>query len=214
MKTALIPIAAAILLSGCSLTQKSQSNQATTPQKTAPANLLTTGIDPNLSAETIAQLCESIVTKANADFASLETSTGTATLENVAGAFDNIIDDMMPIRHVWYMRSVHPDESIRNAATECSQKQSDFFTQVGLSKGYYERVAAIDTNALLELEKYMIEQSLAGFRRAGVDKDEATREKIRAMQQEITKIGNEFNKNIREDVRYVDNTIEHLNNCS
>ena len=210
MKTALIPIAAAVLLSGCSLTQNNLDNGATSAQKPASANILTAGIDPNLSAETIAQLCESIVSKANADFTALETSTGTATLENVAGAFDNIIDDMMPIRHMWYIRSVHPDESIRNAATECTQKQSDFFTQVGLSKGYYERVAAIDTNSLPELEKYMIEESLAGFRRAGVDKDEATREKIRAMQQEITKIGNEFNKNIREDVRYVETSIEHL----
>jgi thimet oligopeptidase len=37
----------------------------------------------------------------------------------------------------------------------------------------------------------------------GVDKDEATRQLIRDLQNEITAIGNEFDKNIREDVRSV-----------
>ena len=49
----------------------------------------------------------------------------------------------------------------------------------------------------------MVEESLAGFRRSGVDKDEATRQQIRDLQNEITAIGNEFDKNIREDVRSV-----------
>ena len=43
----------------------------------------------------------------------------------------------------------------------------------------------------------MVEEAVAGFQRSGVDRDEATRQKIRELQQsEITAIGNEFDKNI------------------
>lgn len=56
----------------------------------------------------------------------------------------------------------------------------------------------------------MVEQGLAAFTRAGVDKDQATRDKIRALRKEITEIGNVFDKNIREDVRYVTTTVEDL----
>ncbi|BDX08459.1 M3 family metallopeptidase [Planctobacterium marinum] len=172
--------------------------------------MLTDGIDPDMSAAQITKLCDGLLSKAKMSFEALENSSGPATLDNVVGAFDAIIEDMLPIRHVWHIRAVHPEESIRDAATACSEKQSDFFTQTGLSKGYYDRIAAIDLSKLNKTERFMVESALSDFRRAGVDKDEATRNKIRALQQEITEIGNEFNKNIRSDVRYVDATIEQL----
>ena len=96
-----------------------------------------------------------------------------------------------------------PDADVRDAANNCSEEQSDFFSQIGLSRPYYDRIAAIDTSSLNDVERYMVEESLAGFRRSGVDKDEATRQQIRDLQNEITAIGNEFDKNIREDVRSV-----------
>jgi len=181
-----------------------------TAEQDAGSKLLVDGIDPNLTGEQITKLCDEVVQSAYNSFATLESSTGAATLENVFGTFDNIIDDMMPVRHVWHIRAVHPDADVRDAATACGEKQSDFFTQTGLSKKYYERMAAIDTSTLSKKEKYMVETALASFRRAGVDKSEATRNKIRGLQQEITELGNEFNTNIRSDVRYVETSIEHL----
>ena len=56
------------------------------------------------------------------------------------------------------------------------QEQSDFFSQIGLSRPYYDRIAAIDTSNLNDVERHMVEESLASFRRSGVDKDEASRQ--------------------------------------
>lgn len=204
MKSAFLTLAVALSLTACSST----SDNAKHPEPAKP--MLISGIDPNLSGQQISALCDATMANAKAEFAALETDTSPATLDNVVGAMDQIIDNMLPIRHVWYVRSVHPDEEIRKSATACSETQSDFFTQVGLSKGYYERVAAIDLSLLSEVERFMVENSLSDFRRAGVDKSEAMRASIRALQQEITEIGNEFNKNIRSDVRHVDATIEQL----
>lgn len=200
MKSALLSLAVAGSLLGFAAHAEHHSQN----------KMLTEGIDPNLTSEQITKLCDDILAQAQTSFQALENSSGPATLKNVVGAYDQIIDNMMPVRHVWHIRAVHPEESIRDAANACSEKQSDFFTQTGLSKGYYDRVAAIDLSKLDNTERFMVEFALSDFRRAGVDKDEATRNKIRALQQEITEIGNEFNKNIRSDVRYVEATVEQL----
>src|SRR5690606_3524214 len=46
--------------------------------------------------------------------------------------------------------------------------------------------------------------TLRGFRLSGVDKDEATRNKVRELNDKITRLGQEFDKNIQEDVRYIE----------
>lgn len=207
MKHTLIALAACSALLGCNATD---SPDKTSSAAQPAATVLTDGINPAMTGEEITALCNSLVEEASSRFTLLEDATGPATLTSVVGEFDNIIDVLMPVRHVWYMRSVHPDASVRDAATACSQQQSDFFTRTGLSKGYYNRLAAIDTSTLSDTERFMVETAMADFKRAGVDKSDEVRDRIRALQKEITEIGNEFNKNIREDVRYVEATRADL----
>ena len=170
-----------------------------TPEK----NILIEGIRATANGEQITVDCEAALSEAKAEFTALEAQTGEATVETVFGQYESVSDALTGIGDVWYLRSVHPDAEVRDAANKCSEEQSDFFSQIGLSRPYYDRIAAIDTSNLNEIERYMVEESLAGFRRSGVDKDEATRQQIRDLQNEITAIGNEFDKNIREDVRSV-----------
>ena len=170
-----------------------------TPEK----NILIEGLRATANGEQITVDCEAALSEAKAEFTALEAQTGEATVETVFGQYESVSDALTGIGDVWYLRSVHPDAEVRDAANKCSEEQSDFFSQIGLSRPYYDRIAAIDTSNLNEIERYMVEESLAGFRRSGVDKDEATRQQIRDLQNEITAIGNEFDKNIREDVRSV-----------
>ena len=170
---------------------------------TPATNLMVDGIRATANGEQITADCEAALSEAKAEFAALEAQTGDATVEIVFGQYERVGDALTGIGDVWHLRSVHPDADVRDAANNCSEEQSDFFSQIGLSRPYYDRIAAIDTSSLNDVERYMVEESLAGFRRSGVDKDEATRQQIRDLQNEITAIGNEFDKNIREDVRSV-----------
>lgn len=199
MKTALLPFALAACLATSSLEAFAGEN-----------SMLITGIDPTLSGEQFTALCDKQLEQAKTEFTAIEKSTGPATLPSVMGAFDHINDVLLPVNHAWYMKAVHPDAAVRDAATKCSEHISDFYSSVGLSRGYYDRLAAIDISQLQGSEKYMLEKELNDFRRAGVDKDDATRAKIRALQQQITEIGNQFDQNIREDVRVVMATKEQL----
>lgn len=166
-------------------------------------SVLTEGIRATASAEQITADCETALGEAKAAFVALEAQTGKATVERVFGQYEVMTDALTRIGDVWHLRSVHPNADVREAANTCSERQSDFLSQIGLSRPYFDRIAAIDTTELTAVERHMVEEALEGFRRSGVDRDAATRQKIRTLQSDITALGNEFDKNIREDVRSV-----------
>src|SRR5678815_4365380 len=51
--------------------------------------------------------------------------------------------------------------------------------------------------------RWWMTRDLLEFRRVGVDRDEATREKVRALADELVTIGQEFDRNIPADVKKV-----------
>ncbi len=101
------------------------------------------------------------------------------------------------------LQNVHPEESLRQAAEKGIQDLSAFLTKLSLNRGLYEALKAVDIAKADADTKFLVEKNLADFRRAGVDRDEATRTKIEKLQEEITEIGQTFSRNIREDVRSI-----------
>ncbi len=99
--------------------------------------------------------------------------------------------------------NVHPDKLVRDAAETCERDVASYATSLSLNKDLYEAFAAIDTKGLDAVDKRFIDLTLRDFRRSGVDKDEATRARITALQDELVQTGQEFGKNTREDVRFV-----------
>ena len=72
--------------------------------------------------------------------------------------------------------------------------------------GVYQALAGMDLTGADPATRYYVERTLLSFRLAGVDKDDATREKIRVLREQLEKIGQTFGRNIRDDVRKV--TVE------
>lgn len=100
--------------------------------------------------------------------------------------------------------NVHPDKTVREAAEIIEQEVQQFATALSLRRELFEVFAAIDVSLLAEKEKRLVEKMLRDFHRSGVDKDDETREKIKSLNEELVKIGQEFDRNIREDVRSID----------
>jgi thimet oligopeptidase len=209
LKLIILPTLASLIFAGCQVKTdtdaKNEMASVASVQK-----ILIDGFDPNIDGPSYTALCDALIAKANINFAALEIATGTATLKNVFGTLDQIFFDLQDVRQSWYIKAVHPDQAIRDAATKCVEQYSDFSAKVSLSRGYYERLSAIDTSGLSKSNKYMLEQSLLSFRRSGVDKDQQTRDQIRSLRLEITEIGNQFDQNIRSDVGYVSTTLDEL----
>jgi Zn-dependent oligopeptidase len=101
------------------------------------------------------------------------------------------------------MENVHPDAGVRSAAETASQDVQAFVTALSLNRGVYDAVNAVDVGGTDAITRRLREHTLRDYRRAGVDKDEATREKIRALREELVKVGQEFDRNIREGTRSI-----------
>jgi len=93
--------------------------------------------------------------------------------------------------------SVHPDAAVRTACEELEQEISALHTETSLNHELFTRLAALapGTGATPD-ERRVLEHGLRDFRRSGVDCDEPTRKRIRGLQEELVKIGQEFDRNI------------------
>ncbi len=96
---------------------------------------------------------------------------------------------------------VHPAKPFREAAQVCEQEASQLLTDISLDKEMYNALASLDGSKLDSAGTYFLRTSLRDYHRSGVDRDDATRAKIRQLQDELVKIGQEFEQNIPEDVR-------------
>jgi thimet oligopeptidase len=102
------------------------------------------------------------------------------------------------------MSEVHPDEAIRDAARECEQEVSRFYSDLALDRDMYDALAAVDVSGADPDTKRFIEHTLRDYRRAGVDKSAAVRDRLKQIDEELTRLGQIFSKNISEDVRAIE----------
>jgi thimet oligopeptidase len=125
--------------------------------------------------------------------------------EAVVDAWDSI---SRPINGITGLCSLyfqtHPDGAVREHAAAAEQQLSRFGTELSLDRQAWERMAALDLGRASDpIARRIVEHALRDFRRAGVDKDEATRQRVRALREELVEIGQEFSRNIAGDRRTV-----------
>ena len=101
------------------------------------------------------------------------------------------------------IQSVHPTDKFRQAGEQIFQKVSSVATQLTLNRGVYEAIKGLDVSGADADTRYYVQRTLRDFRLAGVDRDDATRARIQALREELTEIGQAFERNIREDLRTV-----------
>jgi thimet oligopeptidase len=108
------------------------------------------------------------------------------------------------------LRSVHPDAAMREAGERCEQEAEALSTELALDPEVYAPLSRVDAAAEDEATRWYLFRLLRDFRRAGVDKDPATRARIRGLNEELVRIGQEFQRNIRDDVRSIEVAPEDL----
>jgi thimet oligopeptidase len=129
---------------------------------------------------------------------------GARTIGNTLRAYDDILLEVDAVgSQAQLIQEVHPDAQMRHAAEQMSQKVGAFTTQLSLHRGVYDALSALDTSGIDAETRYYVQRSLRDFRLAGVDKDEAARQRIQQLRDELVVIGQEFSGNIRSDVRTV-----------
>ncbi|MFO0726993.1 MAG: M3 family metallopeptidase [Myxococcota bacterium] len=102
------------------------------------------------------------------------------------------------------MENVHPDQGVREAAEKCERDVSGLVSELNLDRSLYDAVVAVDKASLdADAARFQF-KVVREFKRAGVDKDDATREKLKNLKAEMVKVGQDFSRNIRDDSRKIE----------
>ena len=88
---------------------------------------------------------------------------------------------------------------LRQAAENCENQVAAEATDVQLSRPIFDRLTAIPLLGLDPNTRQVLKRTLLEFRLAGVNMDAPTRNRIAAVQKEITATGLEFERNVRDD---------------
>jgi thimet oligopeptidase len=98
---------------------------------------------------------------------------------------------------------VHPDEAVRTRSEEHAQEISRLRTEISLDRTLYDALAATVEDGLDAHAARVREHVLRDFRRAGVDRPDEVRERLRAIAERLTVLDQDFARGIRDDVRSV-----------
>ena len=105
---------------------------------------------------------------------------------------------------------VHPVEAVRSRGEAAMQEVQKLDTDLSLDRDLYEVFAAVDGSGLDATAKRLLDKTLLDFHRGGVDKDDTTRARVKELSERAILVGQEFSKNIRDDVRTVKVTSAQL----
>src|SRR4030095_10396457 len=134
----------------------------------------------------------------------LTSVTGARTIDNTLRVYDDVLLELDAVgQQALLIQSVHPDAALRETAEKVSQKASTLGTELSLNRRVFDAIAALDVSGADAETKYYVQRLLRDFRLAGVDKDDATRKRIQALRDELIRIGQDFDRNIRTDLRTV-----------
>jgi len=95
-------------------------------------------------------------------------------------------------------RQGSPDPAMRKAGEECDRQIQSMNTAINQDRALYDVLSGLDLSAQDGATRWWMERDLREFRRAGVDRDDATRKQVSVLSDDIVAVGQEFDRNIRD----------------
>lgn len=108
------------------------------------------------------------------------------------------------------LANVHPLEPVRTMCEQAEVEVDRYVTELRQDRGLYDVFADLDPSGLEPTAARLLTKTLDDFRRAGVDLDDETRARLARINERLTEVGQEFSRNIRDDVRTVRVPAERL----
>lgn len=148
-----------------------------------------------------------------ADVAKIVAVKGKRTVANTVRPYDDALNELAIAGNEAYMLyAVGKPAALRDKAQALNQKIAGVGTDLALNQGVYKALAAVPLPDAKKdgATRHYLERSLLEYRLAGVDKDDATRAKIHALQDRITQLSLTFGRNVQDGVQKVKATRAEL----
>jgi thimet oligopeptidase len=129
---------------------------------------------------------------------------GSRTVENTLTPYDRAqVHLTLAAGQTQIMFSVNPNKDVRDKAQALVQIASAEGTSLALNQDIYHALAAVDISKADPATKHYVERILLEYRLGGVDKDQATRDKVKQLNDRLTEISLKFARNVQDDVRKI-----------
>ena len=175
-------------------TAGAQTN-TTTQSRTDPLHEWVQGNDPAALETWVNQRLE----EEKADLEKLLAVKGPRTVENTLRPFDDAENQLsLAGNNAFLLYSLADASALRDKGQAMSAKISTANTELSLNQGVYKALAAIPLPTDDPATRHYLERTLLEYRLAGVDKDEATRAKIRGLQDKVTDLSLKFGRNVAD----------------
>jgi thimet oligopeptidase len=136
---------------------------------------------------------------------------GPRTIENTLAPYDDAVRELNAASYLaQVVEEVHPDVAFRDHATAMTTKAGDAQTALSLNQEVYKALASLDMSHADAASRYYVQRQLLEFRLAGVDKDFATREKLKKLNEQLTNDQSAFERNIADDQKSVETDAASL----
>ncbi len=209
IRQSFLRLAPALLLSFLSISTPAQV--AATSAKPDP---LHAWIGAKSPADLTAWISERLAAEQK-DVAALTAVSGPRTIENTVRRFDDAQNELaIAGDQAFLLYSLADAAGMRDKAQAELNRVSSAGTDLGLNQAVYRALAAVPLPTGSSKDdlatKHYIERSLLEYRLSGVDKEDATRAKIHALQDKITSLSLDFGHNVANDVKKVPATRQDL----
>ncbi len=183
---------------------------AGTPGRQGPARAGAARLEPDAArhlaatADAFLVSCLNDIQAARARVATLVALPAPRDTHAALTAYDDaiaLLDDA--VARAGVAANAHPHAAFRAVARTCEQQVEAARTRLSLDHRVYEALASLRLEGQDAATRRWMARVLRDFRRAGVDRDAATRERLRQLHEQLTRLGQEFGRNIHEDVRSV-----------
>ncbi len=102
------------------------------------------------------------------------------------------------------MEAVHPDAAFRDRATAMTRKASAAQAALSLNREVYQALTAVPLSQADPAAQYYLRRQILEFQLAGVDKDDKTRARLKALNDELTEEQSAFDRNINDGEKQVE----------
>jgi Zn-dependent oligopeptidase len=161
--------------------------------------------------DTLTAACRGGLEAARAALAEIHAARGPRTVADTLAPYNRLLVEAGNAANTaGLLAETHPDADLRDAARTAEQEVSTFLSELHLDRDLYDALAALDVSGADADTRRCVEHTLRDFRRAGVDRDDATRARLHAIDDELTELGQQFSKHLAEDVRAVAVAPERL----
>ena len=133
---------------------------------------------------------------------------GPRTAENTLRLYDAAIEQLsLAGAQAGILNSVAADKAVRDQAQLEAQRVAMAGSALSLNRAVYEALVAIDLEKAAPpasaATRHFVERTLLGYRLAGVDKDEATRNHLQSLHEKATHHSLDFSRNIQEGAKTI-----------